>query len=226
MKDIETKYRFVELRAQDKSLRALADELGIGLQTAVRWDYELKEQIENRKAMELNALLERYQLTMQAKIERYGAELKRLTKELQERDLAEVPTPKLYDILLKLHARVEEVCPALTVRGDDEVADQKALRELVDSRRTRKASATIAQAGRQGNCDGSVCANDLVTEQLSTLQRFKAGEINERAAMTEIALVNSLLKGIELTDLAQRIADLEAAPKIERRHATWQVSTS
>jgi transposase len=58
MKDIETKHRFVELRAQGKSLRTVADELTVGLQTAVRWERELKEQIENLKAMELDALID------------------------------------------------------------------------------------------------------------------------------------------------------------------------
>ena len=225
MKDIEKKYRFAELRAQDKSLRAAADELGIGLQTAVRWQREQKEQIENLKAIELDTLMERHRLTVQAQIECYGIELARVTEELQKRDLADVPTPKLYDIMVKLHARVEQACPALTVRGDDEISDQKALRGLVASRRVRKASEVNAHAGQESNGDGTVRADDLVTLLLSTLQRFRAGELDEHAAMTEIALVNSLLKGIELTDLAQRIAELEAATQIERRPETWQAAT-
>lgn len=59
MKDIETQHRFLELRAQGKSLRTIADELSVGRQTLVRWEREYKEQIENLKAMELDALLER-----------------------------------------------------------------------------------------------------------------------------------------------------------------------
>lgn len=58
MKDIEKKHRLVELRAHGKSQRAVADELEIGLQTVVRFERELKEQIENLKVIELNALLE------------------------------------------------------------------------------------------------------------------------------------------------------------------------
>jgi len=80
MKDIETKHRFVELRAQGKSLRAAADELAVGLQTAARWERELKEQIENLKTVELDALLERHRLTVHAQIERYGVELTRLNE--------------------------------------------------------------------------------------------------------------------------------------------------
>lgn len=209
MKDIETKHRFVELRAQGKSLRTVADELAVGLQTVVRWERELKEQIENLKAMELDALMERHQLTVQAQIERFGFELKRVTEELQKRDLAGVLTPKLYDIMIKLYARVDGARPALTVRDDDEIADQKALRGLVASRRTRKVSETTAHTRQQGNGDGTVRADDLVTLQLSTLQRFRAGEIDEHAAMTEIALVSSLLKGIELTSVQEELQHIK-----------------
>lgn len=216
MKDIETKHRFVELRALGKSLRSVADELSVGLQTVVRWERELKEQIENLKAVELDALLERHRLTVQAQIERYGVELARLNEEIEKRDLADIPTPKLYDIMIKLHARVERAFPALTLRDDDEIADEKALRELVATRRIRKVSETNAHAGRQGNGDGKVLADDLVTLQLTTLQRFRAGEIEEHAAITEIALVNSLLKGIELTSVQeelQHIKDLLCASR-------------
>jgi len=63
MKEIETQHRFLELRAQGKSLRTVADELAVGRQTLVRWEREHKEQIENLKAMELDALFERLALT-------------------------------------------------------------------------------------------------------------------------------------------------------------------
>jgi hypothetical protein len=209
MIDTDTKNRFLELRAQGKSLRTIADELSVGRQTLVNWERKHKEQIENLKAIELDALLERHRLTAQAQIESYGVELARVTEELQKRDLTDVPTPKLYDILIKLHARVDGARPALTVRDDDEIADQKALRELVASRRTRKVSETTAHARQQGNGDGTVRADDLVTLQLSTLQRFRAGEIDEHAATTEIALVNSLLNGIGLTSVQEELQHIK-----------------
>jgi transposase len=105
MKDVEIKHQFIELRAQGKSLRTASDVLKIGLQTAVRWERELKEQFENLKAMEIDALLERHQLTVQAQIERYGFELARVTEELKKRDLSDLQTPKLYDIMGKLRPR-------------------------------------------------------------------------------------------------------------------------
>jgi len=63
VKDSKKKHRFIELRAQDKSQRTVAAELGIGVQTAKRWDNKFKEQIESLNALELEALLEKYWLT-------------------------------------------------------------------------------------------------------------------------------------------------------------------
>lgn len=209
MKDIETKHRFLELRAQGKSLRTIAAELQVGRQTLVNWARECKEEIESLKAVELDALQEQYRLTTQAKVARCGAELKHVTEELEKRDLSNVPTPKLYDTMLKLYACVDEACPALAFRDENELADQRALRELAALRSARKASARSAQAGRQGNGEATVSADDLVTVQLNTLQRFKAGEIDERAATTEIALVNSLLKGIELSSVQEELLNVK-----------------
>ena len=215
MKDIETKHRFVELRAQDKSLRAVAEELEIGLQTACRWESELKEQIENRKKVELDALLERHRLNVQAQIERYGVELARVDEELQKRDLTKVPTHKLYDIRIKLHTRVDGILPSFTLRDDDEIADQQALRALVACRRNRKASAVKAHTGREDNGDGTVRADDLVTHLLATLRRFKAREIDGPAAANEMAIVNSILRGIEVADLQDRLERVEIALSAE-----------
>jgi len=207
MKDVETRQRFVELRAQGKSLRAAADELGVGKQTLVRWEREHREQIENLKAIELEALTERYRLTVQAQVERYGAFLEQVTEELRKRDLTTVPTSKLFDIMVKLESRVEAMCPAPTLRDDEEIADQQALRGLVAARRRRQSSETAAHS--RGNGDGSVRADELVTMQLTTLQRFRAGEIGERAALTEIALVNSVFNGIGLTSVQEELQQVK-----------------
>jgi transcriptional regulator with XRE-family HTH domain len=69
MIDLDTKKRFIELRAQGKSLRAVADELGVGRKTIVGWEREFKEHIENHKAIELDVLFEKHRLTVQAQIE-------------------------------------------------------------------------------------------------------------------------------------------------------------
>jgi hypothetical protein len=70
-------------------------------------------------------------------------------------------------------------------------------------------SEATARVEQPGNGDGTMRADDLVTLQLSTLQRFRAGEIDEHAAITEIALVNSLLKGIGLTSVQEELEHIK-----------------
>jgi DNA-binding XRE family transcriptional regulator len=145
------KHRFIELRAQRKSLRAAADELGVGRQTLVRWEKKHREQIENLKAIELDALLERHRLTLQAQIERYGVELARLHQEIQRRDLADVPTLKLYDLSLKLLARLDALHQMFTSRDDDQIADQRALRAELEQLKSEIESANERVRARQAN---------------------------------------------------------------------------
>ena len=213
MKDTKKKHQLVELRGQGKSQRTVAKELGIGLQTVVRWERELKEQIENQKAIDLDALLERHQLTSQAQIERYAVEIARVDEEIQTRPLADVSTPKLYDIRIKLHTRVDGILPAFTLRDDDEIAEQKALRKLITSRRGQQASEVKAHAEQGGNGDGTVRADDLVTQQLATLERFRAGEIDGRTAANEMAMIGSIFKGIDVAELQRRLEQLELGVK-------------
>jgi hypothetical protein len=93
------------------------------------------------------------------------------------------------------------------LRDDEEIAEQQALRGLVAARRRRQSSETAALS--RGNGGGSVRADDLVTMQLTTLQRFRAGEIGERAALTEIALVNSVFNGIGLTSVQEELQQVK-----------------
>ena len=58
MEAIETKERFIELRAKGWSFDKIAKELGKAKQTLIDWSKELQDEIANRKALELEALYE------------------------------------------------------------------------------------------------------------------------------------------------------------------------
>jgi hypothetical protein len=133
MKDLETKERFLELRAQEKSLRTIEKEIGTGRRTLAEWENEFKEELENRKAIELEALREKYWLTRQARTKSYGEEYKRAIEELKKRDLSTIATPKLVDMALKLDAllREEELIPDIV--DDAHLGEQKAFRSYLDS---------------------------------------------------------------------------------------------
>ena len=58
MELIDTKERFIEMRAKGYSFDKIALELGKAKQTLIDWSKELQDEIANRKALELEALYE------------------------------------------------------------------------------------------------------------------------------------------------------------------------
>ena len=59
MKDTKTKARFIELRGPELPLKSIADELGVSKTTLVNWEQDLREQVGNVRAMELEVLHDR-----------------------------------------------------------------------------------------------------------------------------------------------------------------------
>ncbi|MGZ4934576.1 MAG: hypothetical protein ACXV49_08795, partial [Halobacteriota archaeon] len=66
------KQKFLELRAQERSLRSIEKEIGANRRTLAKWESENKEELENLKAMELEAMREEYLLTSRGRGELIG----------------------------------------------------------------------------------------------------------------------------------------------------------
>ena len=109
-KDSQTQERFIELRAQGKSYQAIAEDLGVSKQTLITWskDLEVRVQIENFREIELETLREKYRLTKKANLELFGERLEALREAFKTRDLAEISTEKILDLLLKHERRLQE----------------------------------------------------------------------------------------------------------------------
>ena len=60
MGNSEKKNKFVELRAKGMSFENIAKELGICKQTCINWSKDLEFQVNNLKAIEMEALQEKY----------------------------------------------------------------------------------------------------------------------------------------------------------------------
>ena len=130
MKENGTKQKFLELRAQGKSLRKIEHEIGTGRRTLAKWESEFKEELENLKAVELDALQEEYLLTKQARLELLGAQFKRLKEELETRDLSDIPTTKLFDLVLKYSTKLSADFPSPAILTDEQLAKKKSKREM------------------------------------------------------------------------------------------------
>lgn len=102
MKDSSYKQRFVELRAAGKSFAAIAEEISVSKPTLIAWSRELGEQVQNLRAINDEALIEKYRLTKEREIKALSSQLDAVEKELASRSLSDVPTEKLYSVLFRL----------------------------------------------------------------------------------------------------------------------------
>ena len=128
----ETKEKFIELRAKGYSFERIAKDLGKAKQTLIDWSKELQEEISNRKALELEALYESYYLMRENRLQTFGAMLTKIKEEVERRDLSDVPTDKLLELLLKYNSLVKEEIVEPIFKSSEAINEELRDRELLD----------------------------------------------------------------------------------------------
>ena len=112
MKDIETKERFIELRAAGKSFETIALELSVSKPVLIGWSRELAHEVGNLRTIRMEALQEQYHVAQARRIEALGKRLQAILDELDRRDMSHLPTEKLLDMALKYTAALKgDECP-------------------------------------------------------------------------------------------------------------------
>ena len=71
--------------------------------------------------MELEALYDKYYLSVRKKVEFFGDVLSRIQGELEARDLSTIPTDKLFAIYAHFYLETQRALPELTFRNEDEI---------------------------------------------------------------------------------------------------------
>ena len=104
----ELKTQFIELRAKGLSYQKISKRLKVSKSTLANWSAELEGEIASLRAMELEALYERYYLTKEARIKLLGDQLKAIQAELKTRKLDRVSTEKLLEMELKMLQTIQE----------------------------------------------------------------------------------------------------------------------
>jgi hypothetical protein len=131
MEALEIKERFIELRAKGWSFDKIAKELGKAKQTLIDWSKELEDEIANLKALELEALYESYYLLRENRLQTFGAMLTKIKEEVESRDLSDVPTDKLLELLLKYNSQVKEEIIEPTYKSSKEITEERQDKELL-----------------------------------------------------------------------------------------------
>ena len=104
---LELKSQFVELRAKGWSYVKIARRLKVSKNTLTNWGAELEGEIASLKAIEMEALHEKYFMNKEARIRLLGEQLKEIKDELKRRGLETVSTDRLLEMELKLYQALQ-----------------------------------------------------------------------------------------------------------------------
>jgi len=132
MEILEIKQRFIELRAKGYSFDKIAKELGKAKQTLLDWSKDLELEIAQAKALELETLYESYSLYKEARLKTLGEILLKLKKEIDQRDLTDLPTDKLLDLFLKYEGVVKDTLVEPVFKSTSELDEERAERNLLE----------------------------------------------------------------------------------------------
>jgi len=130
--NIQDKEQFIELRAKGYSFDRIAKELGKAKQTLIDWSKDLQDEIANLKGLELEALYERYYLLKESRLQTFGEMLTKIKKEVESRDLSDVPTDKLLDLFLKYNSQVKEEIVEPIYKTSQEIKEERQDREILE----------------------------------------------------------------------------------------------
>lgn len=127
----KTKEEFIEMRAKGYSFDKIAKKLGRSKNTLIVWSKELQGEIANCKAMELEALYEKYYLHKEGRLQIFGILLVKIKEELEQRNFLDIPTDKLLDLFLKYNNQVKDELTIPIYKSLQEIKEEKAESQLI-----------------------------------------------------------------------------------------------
>jgi len=108
MHDDKTIQRFIELRASGWTYARLMTELGVSKPTLIAWSRKHQFQIQNLKAIELEALSEQWLASITARVNSLGEQLRKVEAELARREPADLSTPQLFALARNLRRQIQQ----------------------------------------------------------------------------------------------------------------------
>jgi hypothetical protein len=183
---LDIKNKFIELRAKGLSIRKISEQLRHSPQTCLNWQGELEEEIAKLKALELEALYEKYHLLKEHRVMLLGDQIRAIRDELKKRDLSQTSTEKLLELQLKY---LEE-----------------AIKECVEPRIFSREG-----IGRLSNESRPKLDSENVTLELAmVLLKYRKGLLSDTQARQEISLLQAILKAEDQTEIQKKLDKLEA----------------
>jgi hypothetical protein len=107
MNDIQTQQRFVALRADGWSFARIAAEINVSKPTLINWSRKFRFDIQNHRAIQLEALQEKWLSNHEARVETLGKQLRLVETGLAKRDLTALSTHHLFTLAESLRRQLK-----------------------------------------------------------------------------------------------------------------------
>lgn len=117
MEPLETRHRFIELRAKGFSFDKISSELNVHKHTLIDWSKQLEQDITTHRAVELEQLYDSFLLVKEQRLKLLGRIFSKLQAEIERRDFAQLQTDKLLEILIKYDTQIREELQAPMTGG-------------------------------------------------------------------------------------------------------------
>jgi len=108
MHDNQSVQRFIERRAQGWTYARLMTELNVSKPTLIAWSRKHQFQIQNLKAIELEALREKWLSSTAERVNALGEQLREVGAELANRGVSGLTTPQLRTLARSLRRQIEQ----------------------------------------------------------------------------------------------------------------------
>jgi hypothetical protein len=106
--DEKTIQRFIELRAQGWTYARLMTELHVSKPTLIAWSRKHQFQINNLRAIEEEALAEKWLAGVPDRVNALGEQLQMVEAELAQRNVSDLTTPQLHALARSLRRQIEQ----------------------------------------------------------------------------------------------------------------------
>ena len=108
MKENEVKQKFVEFRAEGLSYDKISKEIAVSKPTLMKWEKEFSREIKELRFIQFETVKEKYLMTKEARVENYGELRTKDKEELKSRDLKDISSDKLLNMINELENKFKE----------------------------------------------------------------------------------------------------------------------
>lgn len=130
--NLRRKLHFVRRRSEGATYAVIAAELGVSPSTLVNWSREYRQDIQNLRAMRMEALQNEILNDPELRVRRMARLLSEIETELSNRKISELPTSRLFSMADTLRRRITQETGSLKfAASQDELLANEDVREFV-----------------------------------------------------------------------------------------------